>query len=448
MAKPYREGSAWSFRLRVNGEDIYRQGYKTKDEAKEAHDKLRAQLKAKGHRPAYKGPWRTTLARALLHYGEERLPGLKGAAQEARRINSYLRLAGLPTLRPVALAQGGQEELRGVAYFRIEMVPASTGRVIPKGLGEHRTAQARAARVADRLRTRLAHTPVAKVHPHDIELLVKALKEQGLSAATIHLEIAPLRQLFNHAKRVWKWKFEDGNPAASSKLPTLDNARDRVLTNAEWDRICIHLPQTRNPYVAHALALLLESTMRCSEALMQICWQDLDVEQGLLKLRAAKAGWRYVPLTLSALGVLRQLREHALKAGPVHPGMRIFNLSYEALKAAWNRLCERAGVQGVHLHDLRHTGATRFALELSGNMPVLKIITGHKTDSQLLRYINIKPDDVARLLQGRPLDHANAPAGLRVIRAEGVRVLPGSPEPDAADLPENVVLLPRRRATS
>lgn len=152
-------------------------------------------------------------------------------------------------------------------------------------------------------------------------------------------------------------------------------------------------------------------------------------------------------MTLSALDVLRQLREHALKDGPIHPGMRIFRLSYEALKAAWNRVCERAGVQGVRLHDLRHTSATRFALELNGSMPVLKIITGHKTDSQLLRYINIKPDDVARLMQGRPLDHANAPAGLRVIRAEGVRVLPGSPEQDTTDLPENVVPLRRRLAT-
>ena len=63
-----------------------------------------------------------------------------------------------------------------------------------------------------------------------------------------------------------------------------------------------------------------------------------------------------------------------------------------------------------------------------------------------LRYINIKPDDVARLLQGRPLSHDNAPAGLRVIRAEGVRVLPGSPEQQARDLPENVVPLRRRQA--
>jgi integrase len=443
MAKPYRVGDGWAFRLRVNGEDIYRQGFSTEAGAKKALTELKSQVTSKG-RPAHRGPWKTTLAEALLNYGLERLPGLKGADQEARRINLYLRLAGLPTLRVVPLPT---EERTGVVYCRVELTPPSSSRLVPQGLSMHRELLATKATKAERIRSRLARTPLAEIQPYDIKGLLSALTEQGLGAASIHLEVAPLRQLFNYARRTWQWKFENGNPVSECDLPTLDNARDRVLTNAEWGRICKHLPETHNVYVAHALALLLESAMRCSEALVQICWQDLDEEAGLLKLRAAKAGWRYVPLTLSALDVLHQLREHALQAGPIHPGMRVLRLSYEALKAAWNRVCERAGVMGVRLHDLRHTSATRFALELNGNMPVLKIITGHKTDSQLLRYINIKPDDVARLLQGRPLSHDSAPAGLRVIRAEGVRVLPGAPAQNLDDLPQNVVPFRARRAT-
>ncbi len=79
-------------------------------------------------------------------------------------------------------------------------------------------------------------------------------------------------------------------------------------------------------------------------------------------------------------------------------------------------------------------------------MPVLKVITGHKTDSQLLRYVNIKAEDVSRLLHGRPLDHDDAPAGLRVIRAEVVRPLRNAPAPDIENMPPNVVALsPRPR---
>lgn len=441
MAKPYRSGSGWAFRLRVNGQDIYRQDFKTEAEARREMIKLRALVKSK-KRPAHRGPWATTLAQALLDYGLQRLPGLKGADQEARRINRYLRLAGLPTLQVHPLPA---DEQGGVAYCRVELSAPSSLRPIPQGLEEHRSRQAVRATKVDRIRTRLAHMPVADIQAHDIQELVDALVAQGLAAASVRLDVAPLRQLFNYARKTWQWPLENGNPVRDSKLPATDNARDRILTNAEWERICEQLPHTRNPFVAHALALLLESAMRCSEALIQICWQDLDEEAGLLKLRAAKAGWRFVPLTLRALDVMRQLREHALQAGPIHPGMQVFRLTYEALKAAWQRLCERAGVVGVHLHDLRHTSTTRFALEFNGSIPILKIISGHKTDTQLMRYVNIKPCDVARLLQGRPLDHDSAPAGLRVIRAEGVRVLPGSPELPVGNLPANVVPLRRRQ---
>lgn len=445
MAKPYRSGSGWAFRLRVNGQDIYRQDFKTEAEARKEMTKLRALVKSK-KRPAHRGPWATTLAQALLDYGLQRLPGLKGADQEARRINRYLRLAGLPILCVHPLSADEQGGQRAVVYCRVELTAPSSSRPIPQGLEGHRSHQAARASKVERIRTRLAHMPVAEIQAHDIQELVDALVAQGLAAASVRLDVAPLRQLFNYARKTWQWPLESGNPVRDSKLPALDNARDRILSNAEWERICEQLPHTRNPYVAHALALLLESAMRCSEALVQICWKDLDEEAGLLKLRAAKSGARHVPLTLSALDVLRQLREHALQAGPIHPGMRVLRLTYEALKAAWQRLCERAGIDGVRLHDLRHTSTTRFALELNGSMPVLKIITGHKTDSQLLRYINIRPHDVARLLQGRPLSHDNAPAGLKLIRAEVVRPLPGAPAMELGDLPHNVVPLTRRVA--
>jgi integrase len=264
-------------------------------------------------------------------------------------------------------------------------------------------------------------SPVAEISAYQLQCLIDTLREEGASAATVRLEHAVLRQFFNHAQRTWRWSFDGGNPAIGRKLPTVDNARDRVLTNKEWQTLCESLEETRNPYVPLALGLLLESAMRCSEALVHVTWQDFDEAACLLKLRTAKAGKRNVPLSPGAMCVMHQLRSHALSQGPVNEHERIFKLSYEALKAAWNRACERAGIAGVRLHDLRHTSATRFALELNGNMPVLKIITGHKTDSQLMRYVNIKAEDVSRLLHGRPLSHDDAPAGLRVSSLQPTR---------------------------
>lgn len=43
---------------------------------------------------------------------------------------------------------------------------------------------------------------------------------------------------------------------------------------------------------------------------------------------------------------------------------------------------------------------------------ILKKITGHKTASQLSRYVNINTDDVAQIMHGRQPDDLLAPAAL------------------------------------
>ena len=87
------------------------------------------------------GPRRTTLAQALQDMACERLPFMKGAAQEARRINVYLRAAGLATLTvskcsaPTALpddAVAGQAQGEP-KHFEVTLLPATPKRAIPRG---------------------------------------------------------------------------------------------------------------------------------------------------------------------------------------------------------------------------------------------------------------------------------------------------------------------------
>lgn len=185
--------------------------------------------------------------------------------------------------------------------------------------------------------------------------------------------------------------------------------------------------------------------MRSSEQLVTARWEDVDWERRVLRLRAAKGGRRQVPLGPEAIAILQALRqavrERAAKArgggvgqpdeaGETGP---IFRLSYEALKKAWTKACNAAGVDDARMHDLRHTAATRYALEFNGNIFVLKVITGHKTDAMLARYVNITAEMVATMLHKEALDDDQAPAGT----------------PRKADftgeLPANVVRLDSRR---
>lgn len=440
MAKPYQEGKSWSIRLRIKGQDIYRSGFKSAAEARKEAERLRVHATGAAT-PQHRGPWKTTVGEAMQLYARERLPFMKGAVQDGTRINRYLRLSDLNTAR-LSAACGEQSSTNEVLRWKIVLEPSSLPRQIPKGLHAHRHEQTIRTSETDKLRQRLARTPIAQVTTYQIQALMSAMGHDGYKPATIGLERALLRRLFNYAAKVWHWSDPVKNPAVALVMPKIDNERDRVLTNKEWRKITEALQKCRNPYVAPALALLLESAMRVSEPLLQATWSDVDFDSCLLKLRDAKAGARLVPLTPEAVKILRILEQlHAESSGS---DPRIIPITYEALRAAWTRVCTSAGVEDANIHDLRHTAATRFTLELCGNIPVLKIITGHKTVSQLSRYINVKPSDVARLLHGRSLSEGDAPAGLRADAAKITTPVPVLACMDETELPDNVV--PLRRA--
>ncbi len=442
MAKPYQEGEVWSFRLRVQGQDIYRTGFTKADDARREHDRLRQKI-LEAAKPKRKGPFQTTVGEALQAYALERFPFMKGSVQEACRVNRYLRSCGLstikvnkPTLKSEQRTEGAPEHV----YWAVNLEPASQSRQVPHGLQAHRQSQADRTADTDRLRRQLARTRMAQVMPYHIQELVDTMGKDGYKPATIGLERALLRRLFSYARKSWLWMEPRSNPGKELKMPPIHNVRDRVLTKAQWRRIVAALERGRNCYVAPLLALLLETAMRISEPLLHAAWKNVDWERCLLRLQDAKAGAREVPLNPGAIEVLRLVKGLPREEGD----LRIFPITYESVKAAWNRACESAGVEDIRIHDLRHTSATRFTLELNGNIPVLKILTGHKTYSQLTRYINVKAADVARLLHNRPLTEADAPAGMHLEPPRSVNASAPAQQWTPEDLPANVVPLFRR----
>lgn len=407
MAKPYKEGTGWAYRLRVAGQDIYRCGFKTEALAKRDQERVRLEL-TEGPAQTGLGPHRTSLGVAFSDYARQRLPYLKGAEQDARRINSYLRALRLPIVKltPTDLKTDGKR-----VYWKVSFVE-ETARAIPNSLTKHRAQQRTKSSESDKIRQRLATMMMSDVTTHHIQQLINALRAEGKKSATIHLERSELRRLFKHASAVWNWKRAGGNPAgAELDMPAIDPGRDRVLTNDEWLRISEELVKYGNPYVAPLACLMLETTMRSGEQLVSLLWRHINWTQRVIELPDAKRGTRKVPLGPGALHVLRQMRAHV--PSPPQPDDMVFPTTYEAAKKAWAVARERAGVEDIHLHDLRHTSSTRFSIEFKGNVPVLMVITGHKTVQMLMRYVNHKATDVATMMHGEELDVEHAAAGYK-----------------------------------
>ena len=173
MATPFREGKVWSFRLRIKSEDVFQTGFATQAAARKAMEDQRQALKSEG-KPAHRGPWRTNVGEALAQYARERLPVLKGAVQDASRINRYLRAAGLNTIKLKATKGVGDASTTGIVLWVVEFVPARTARVVPQWLSAHRQAQAERTNASDKQRRLVALKPVADVESYDLQKLVAA----------------------------------------------------------------------------------------------------------------------------------------------------------------------------------------------------------------------------------------------------------------------------------
>ncbi|KAA1012646.1 hypothetical protein FVF58_12280 [Paraburkholderia panacisoli] len=160
-------------------------------------------------------------------------------------------------------------------------------------------------------------------------------------------------------------------------MPVIDNARNRILAPDE-------LARRRRPWNSLAIRTSRPSRRCCwrwrcaGQSCHSLRWGDIDGERRVLALWDAKAGGREVPLTRKAVDIVRALPRGA-------DGDRVFPMTGEALKAAWNRALERAAIEDLVLNDLRHCAATQFAELLNGNIFLLKLVTKHKTLSQFER---------------------------------------------------------------
>ena len=188
--------------------------------------------------------------------------------------------------------------------------------------------------------------------------------------------ISLLSKAMNLAE-VWKLRPENSNPCRHVKK-FKEEKRSRFLDGDELGRLggALSSPDL-DPAIAAAIRFLVFTGCRVSEAL-GLRWADVDMKRGTARLVDAKAGARDVQLPAPALAGLSGLsRKTDL----------IFNgLTYSTLDRAWRQLRVSADLEGVRLHDLRHTTGT-YAGAAGFNAFDIRDLLGHKTLSMTGRYV-------------------------------------------------------------
>ena len=191
-------------------------------------------------------------------------------------------------------------------------------------------------------------------------------------------DLVLIRHAWNIARLEWGWDLER-NPVEQIKLPRSNPPRERRLRAGEYDLLRIRAMKTRVWYLWPVIEIAIETGMRRSE-ILSLEWINIDFERARALLPITKNGRaRWVPLSAKAMEVLGKVPR---TTGPVFP------VSEVAVRQAWERLRKRSGLFDLNFHDLRHEAISRM-FEKGLNVPEVASISGHRTASQLFRYVQI-----------------------------------------------------------
>ena len=118
-------------------------------------------------------------------------------------------------------------------------------------------------------------------------------------------------------------------------------------------------------------------------------WANVDERSRTVYLATTKNGHaRIVPLSAAALDAIQQMPR---------TGNKVFPVTANAFRLAWERLRRKAGVAGLRFHNIRHEAVSRF-FEKGLSMPEVAAISGHRDPRMLMRYAHPKAEAIAEKL--------------------------------------------------
>jgi integrase len=220
--------------------------------------------------------------------------------------------------------------------------------------------------------TALERDELAKVKLRDLDAPhVSAWQQrrlQAVSSATVRRERNLLNNVFEIARKEWRWLGK--NPFEGVRRPKDGKARTRIATDGE----IVKLLAAASPEMSKAITIALESGMRAGEIA-----SNPEIRGRVAHLRDTKNGEaREVPLSA-----------RAVECFPV-------TLTAGSISALFARLCEDCEIDGLTFHDLRATAITRLARKLDA-LQLAKMI-GHKNPKMLMVYYRETAADIAARL--------------------------------------------------
>ena len=205
-----------------------------------------------------------------------------------------------------------------------------------------------------------------------------------------------------------KW----ANPAAKIK-PFPESKRETWIDASAMPGLLAAIDADDNPDMRDFfLMCLLTGARRGNVQAMR--WEDLNLSEGRWTIPASQHKTKKplsVPLSSPVLALLKDRYKERGSSPYVFPSHGHTGHLIEP-KTAWRRILQRAGLEGLRIHDLRHTAASWLANQGTPLM-VIGAALGHTQASTTSRYAHLAVDPVRQAMDragNAMLATRNAPA--------------------------------------
>lgn len=239
------------------------------------------------------------------------------------------------------------------------------------GTAKRPSSSRRDGTLAQALVAKLGSMPLHSLNAQAFEAYRAQRLAEGKTRATVNREHALLRHALNLGKQ---WGLVEINPLSDVKS-FQEHPRVRYLTETEEPKLLAACRASKSELLYHFVRLLLLTGLRDGEA-RSLAWEDLDEAGRALTVRESKTGPRMIPLSEAALELLREIPRTGSLVFPVG-----------SFRHGWHLACERAGIQGLRIHDLRRTFSTRLA-KAGVDLVTIGTLLGHARPGTSLMYLS------------------------------------------------------------
>lgn len=238
----------------------------------------------------------------------------------------------------------------------------------------------------------LGGVTVDRMTPQDLVTYCTIRSEDGAGPYTLNMEMSKLGTVFRYGAVQLRVTLPDVVGQARPLLSHLrliggGGKRERRPTEDEMTRILEHMGATYGEVYADAVRFAVASAMRRGE-ICEITHADID-ENRIVSV------WRKHPRKGKVLERVPLLADawEIVERQPASEDGRVFPIAAGTLSKYFTWTCRALSIPDLHLHDMRHEGASRL-FEDGLQIEQVAMITGHKSWNMLKRYTQLKPEDV------------------------------------------------------